>query len=137
MARAFIGLRKMKRISLVLLALGTFAMPVSAATVEGIWLTPPDAKSTTGHVRIAPCGATLCGTVISAFDKAGKPIKTVAVGKRVLRDVNPTNLSGGKVYVPAMRSEFPVQMNVNGNRLNLRACNSAGMCKKQVWTRLK
>ena len=135
--RASKGSKSMKRLPLVLLVLGFFAMPVSASNLEGVWLTPPDAKSTTGHVQIAPCGAALCGTVTKAFDKNGKPINTIAVGRRVLSGVNPADNSGGTVYVPIMKQEFPVKINVNGNKLELRACNAAKMCKNQVWTRVK
>jgi len=130
----------MKRL---LFALGAFILlsaPVAAATITGIWVTEPDAKAQTGHVQIMPCGAALCGTVVSAFDKAGKPITTASVGKRILRDLKPIGgnaFGDGKVYVPIMRSEFPVRMTVNGNRLSLRACNGLGICRSQTWTRVK
>ena len=127
----------MKRIPLVLLALGTFAMPISAANLEGVWLTPSDAKATTGHVQISPCGGSLSGTVTKAFDKSGKPINTIAVGRRVLSGVNLKDHSGGTVYIPLMKKEFPVKIDLNGNTLNLRACNAAKMCRNQVWTRVK
>ena len=114
------------------------ASPAGAAGLPGVWLTPPDQKAQTGHVEIIPCGGAMCGTVIGAFDRAGRPIRTVAVGRRVLWDV--TGAGGrhtGRVFVPTMNSAFPVTLVENGNRLNLRACNSVGICRSQTWQRVR
>lgn len=121
----------------VVVALGLLAMPVHASGLVGTWSTEPDAKAQTGYVVITPCGAALCGTVTQAFDKAGKPITTPSVGKRVLWDVKAQGEAGeGKVYVPLMRNVYPVRLMARGNTLNLKACNSIGVCRTQVWKRV-
>jgi len=128
----------MKRFLIVLAVLGSMAGPGFASSFLGTWQTPLDAKQTTGYVQIVPCGASLCGTVISAFDKAGKPIVTPSVGKRVLWDVMDDGTSGnGRVYVPTLRAEFPVVLTAHGNTLILKACSGLGVCKTQVWNRVR
>ena len=44
----------------------------AADPVEGVWKTKPDDNGNFGHVQIKPCGAAFCGTLIQAFDGAGK-----------------------------------------------------------------
>jgi len=129
----------MKRVAACAALLGCLlAVPAHSAGLSGIWLTPPDQKAQTGHVQITPCGGAMCGTVISAFDKTGRPIRTAAVGKRVLWDVTGSGgRHSGKVYVPLMNSAFPVTLTENGNRLDLRACNAVGICRNQTWQRVK
>ncbi len=127
----------MKGLLAFVAALGLLSSPVFAASLVGTWHTQPDAKETTGHVVIERCGAALCGTVVRAFDKAGNPIVTPSVGKRILWDVKEAGNAGeGRVYVPVMRAEFPVRLVASGNRLNLRACNKLGICRTQVWQRV-
>lgn len=117
--------------------LGLLAEPVHAADLTGTWQTAPDAKAQTGHVQITPCGATLCGTVVRAFDHTGRPIVTANVGKRILWDVKASGATGtGRVYVPVMSRDFPVRLVARGNRLDLKACNALGICKSQVWNRV-
>ncbi len=130
----------MERLLCVFVVLAVLAGPVSAAGLIGIWQTESDGKEQTGHVQITPCGLALCGTVISAYDRAGKQITTASVGRQIIRDVQPrgaNNYGGGTVYVPLMKAEFPVEMTVNGNTLDLRACNRIGVCRRQTWTRVK
>lgn len=127
----------MKRLAFVVAALLLVSGPVFAGGLVGTWLTEPDAKSATGHVVIQPCGGALCGTIVRAFDKAGNPIITPNVGKRILWDVRAQGNAGeGQVYVPGMRLVFPVSLTANGDRLNLRACNALGLCRTQVWKRV-
>lgn len=86
------------------------------------------------------CGAGVCGTIISAYDKAGKQITTPNVGRRIIRDLKPISANsygGGKIYVPLMGAEYPVEITVSGNNLKLRACNSLGICRNQSWDRVK
>lgn len=117
------------------LALGLSTLPAAAGSIVGVWQTAPDAKAQTGHVQITQCGAKLCGTVISAFDQQGRPITTPSVGRRILWDVG--SHGQGRVYVPIMSNDFPVQLASTGNSLHLKACNAIGICKTQVWTRVK
>ncbi len=130
----------MKRVFATVLSVVFLAAPAGAATLEGIWATEPDGKAQIGHVEIKPCGAALCGTIVRAYDKAGNQVTTPNIGRRILRDVKSTGgneYGGGKVFVPLMRAEFPVNMTVQGNKLRLRACNGIGVCRSQDWTRVR
>ena len=130
----------MKRLILTLAALGLLAGPAAASALVGTWKTEPDAKRQTGWVQIVPCGTALCGTLVSAWNQAGQQITTVNVGRRILWDVIPASAgsqAGGRIYVPIMRTDFPVKLKLNGDNLNLRACNSVGVCRSQTWTRVK
>ncbi|MCG6901715.1 MAG: DUF2147 domain-containing protein [Rhodobacter sp.] len=130
----------MKRFLIVCAAIGVMADAAQAAPLLGVWQTEPDGKNQTGHVQITPCGAALCGTVVSAYDASGKQITTASVGKRVIRDIRQTGentFGGGQIYVPLMRAEFPLEIRVSGNHMNLKACNSAGLCRTQKWARVK
>ena len=127
----------MKQVFLVAAVLFLGPVQAFAGGLIGTWITEPDAKAATGHVVIAPCGAALCGTIVRAFDKSGSAIVTPNVGKRILWDVKAQGNAGtGRVFVPVMRSEFPVRLVANGNRLNLMACNALGICRTQVWLRV-
>jgi uncharacterized protein (DUF2147 family) len=130
----------MNRVFFAFFAFALLAAPVTAATITGVWATEPDAKAQIGHVQITPCGASLCGTIISAYDKAGKQITTPNVGRQIIKDARAqgaNTFGGGTVYVPVMKAEFPVEITVAGNKLTLRACNKLGVCRRQIWTRVK
>ncbi|WP_378213282.1 DUF2147 domain-containing protein [Aquicoccus sp. G2-2] len=109
-----------------------------ADDAAGLWLTGPDAKGQVGHVRMAPCGAALCGTVVEAFDKAGKPVVTRNVGKQVIWGM--TRVAAGE-YTGRMRisqlgKDVDGHMSVKGEVLTVRGC-LAKLCKSQKWKRLK
>ncbi|WP_172293130.1 DUF2147 domain-containing protein [Pseudoruegeria sp. HB172150] len=127
-----------KTVALAATLIGFAVAPAQAGSLTGIWQTEPDRKDQVGHVQITPCGQTLCGTVISAYDSSGNPVTTPNVGRRILWDVAAQGATGnGTVYVPIIGSSFPVTLQATGSRLNLRACNSIGLCKTQAWTRVE
>ena len=58
-----------------------------ADPVEGMWQTKPDDNGNFGFVEIKPCGAALCGTLVKAFDGAGKEIASPNIGKKIVWDM--------------------------------------------------
>lgn len=126
----------MKQITLsVLFAL--FAVSAEAEVALGTWLTQPDKKAQVAHVAVAKCGAALCGTIVRAYDKAGKQITTPNVGKRIFWDVKPTGKGdyAGRAWVPAFNREYPASMSVSGNRMVVKGCFGPA-CMSQKWTRV-
>ncbi len=108
-----------------------------AGDAKGMWLTGPDAKGQVGHVRMAPCGAALCGTVVRAFDKAGREVRTPNVGKRVIWDVKPTSGSAyeGRMHVSQLRADVNGKFEVSDRAMLVKGCLGK-LCQAQKWTRL-
>ena len=132
----------MKQLTLALAAaatsLGAAAPAAASAPIEGRW-----ARGNM-QIRIAPCGQTLCGTVLRASDKqkarAEAGSGTDLVGATLIhhiRAVGPGRYTA-KVFVADKN------MNANGtivqvspDELNVKGCVALGLfCKSQQWTRI-
>lgn len=132
----------MKQLTLALAAaatsLGVAAPAAAPVPIEGRW-----ARGNM-QIRIAPCGQTLCGTVLRASDKqkaraeAGSGIDLVgATLIHHIRAVGPGRYTA-KVFVADKN------MNANGtivqvspDQLNVKGCVVLGLfCKSQQWTRI-
>lgn len=118
-----------------------FLIPVTALAdpAEGLWRTEADRKGQVGLVRISQCGATLCGKLITALDRDGKPVVTPAVGKRLFWDMSPKgggSYEGGRVFVPLLKNNFEARMKLSGSaKIVLTGCNAV-TCRNQTWVRV-
>ncbi len=112
----------------------------AADPVEGVWKTKPDDNGNFGHVQIKPCGAAFCGTLIKAFDGAGKEIESPNVGKKIVWDMvaYPDGLyDDGKIWSPDRDKTYSSDMTLSGNSLAVRGC-VLGICRDGgTWTRVK
>ena len=112
----------------------------AADPVEGVWKTKPDDNGNFGYVQIKPCGAAFCGTLIKAFDGAGKEIDSPNVGKKIVWDMvaYPDGLyDDGKVWSPDRDKTYSSDMQLSGNKLAVRGC-VLGICRDGgTWTRVK
>jgi len=132
----------MKQLTLALAAaatsLGVAAPAAAPVPIEGRW-----ARGNM-QIRIAPCGQTLCGTVLRASDKqkarAEAGSGTDLVGATLIhhiRAVGPGRYTA-KVFVADKN------MNANGtivqvspDEINVKGCVAFGLfCKSQQWTRI-
>ena len=132
----------MKQLTLALAAaatsLGVAAPAAAPVPLEGRW-----ARGNM-QIRIAPCGQTLCGTVLRASDKqkarAEAGSDTDLIGATLIhhiRAVGPGRYTA-KVFVADKN------MNANGtivqvspDELNVKGCVALGLfCKSQQWTRI-
>jgi uncharacterized protein (DUF2147 family) len=120
------------------------AMVVMAGTafadpVHGTWKTKPDDNGNFGHVKIESCGATICGTLVKAFDGAGKEMDSPNVGKKIVWDMvaYPDGLyDDGKVWSPDRDKTYNSDMTLNGDTLAVRGC-VLGICRDGgTWTRV-
>jgi len=129
-------------ISLLFLAFTTAfgSTPGHAAEPVGTWLS----QSGETTVRIAPCGAALCGTVVwvkgGGTDKMNPdPAKTgrPLVGIQMIYDVAKSgsgykgslyNYKDGNTYTGKLQM-------LNDNRLKLSGCRLSVFCRSQTWTK--
>lgn len=118
---------------------GTYA---SAQDVSGTWRT----QSYGSQVRVAPCGAARCGTIVSApagARDANNPDARLRgrslVGVRIFSDARPTG-SGwtGQLYYPVDGRTYTGTMRLIGPAaLELSGCVLGGLiCRSQVWSRV-
>lgn len=129
----------MKKFALAAILAG-FATAAAADPVEGIWKTKPDDNGNYGHVKITPCGGAFCGTLIKAFDGAGKEIDSPNVGRQIVWDMvaYPDGLyDDGKIYAPDRDKTYNGEMQLNGNGLTVSGC-VLGICREGgTWKRVK
>ena len=129
----------MKRFFLALAGLCVALAPASAAAkgLEGRW------KNGAMEILIAPCGDSLCGRVVKASEKqrtrAQRGSGTRLLGSRVIDDIRATG--PGKwtadVYVASrdMNARGTIRQ-VGPNRLSVRGCVLAVICKTTHWDRI-
>ena len=108
---------------------------------ETLWRNPASSV----HVRVHPCGAAMCGTVVWANDKAkadsargGTPS---LVGTELFRDFRVTapNVWTGKVFVPDLGRVFTGTGTLTGpDTIVARGCLAKNFgCKSQTWSRIE
>lgn len=130
----------MKRFLLSLAALAVLAAPAAGnvkSNLEGRW------KNGRMEIVIRPCGGTLCGTVIKASEKqrarAERGSGTNLIGARVIDNIQPAGAGIYKadVYVADrdMNARGTIRQ-VGPNRLEVRGCVLAIICKTTHWDRI-
>ncbi|MBL8553738.1 MAG: DUF2147 domain-containing protein [Phenylobacterium sp.] len=121
------------------------APALAADPVEGEWLT----QSGSGKVRIAPCGARLCGAITwlknpadaKATDANNPDARLKArpiLGLPMLwgfRQAAQGKWNGGKIYDPASGKTYDSKMSINANgTLKVEGCILM-VCQAQTWKR--
>ena len=131
MTRFFISLTT----AIALLAAPSAATAKSA--LEGRW------KNGKMEIQIAPCGRTLCGTVVKASakqqDRAERGSGTDLLGARLITNIRPSGAQTyrANVYLPDrdMSASGTIRQ-VSQNRLNVRGCVWGFICKSTNWDRI-
>lgn len=98
----------------------------------------------TVHLRVAPCGQALCGTVTWAAEQqridAKKGSGKELVGSLLLRDLRRGDDGKwrGKVFVPDLNSNASATVKqVSGDLIEISGCTLFGFaCKSQHWHRI-
>jgi uncharacterized protein (DUF2147 family) len=115
------------------------AAPALADPLEGTWKTKPDDNGNYGHVQIAPCGPTFCGTLVKAFDTAGATVSSPNIGKRIVWDMQAQGdgaYGDGKIWSPDRDKTYSGKMKLSGNKVAVSGC-VLGMCRDGgTWTRV-
>src|SRR3954469_19507564 len=121
----------------LLVAIGAPATATAKSGLEGRW------KNGKMVIQIAPCGQTLCGTVVRASPaqqaRAQRGSGTRLLGSRVIDNIQPNGRGTyrANVYVADrdMNAKGTIRQ-VNPNRLNVRGCVFGFICKTTNWDRL-
>ena len=126
------------------LILATAIVPAAASAepqIEGHWKNPKGSVV----VRVGPCGASICGTVVNASehakDTARKGGTDNLIGTRILSGLKPVGdgVFRGQVFDPKRNIRAPATVRLLGpDALEVKGCALAGMflCKEQRWTRV-
>lgn len=122
----------------------------AAADATGLWATEAE-KS---HVRIAPCGGDLCGTIVwlkEPNDDQGRPKRDIfnedesqrdraIVGLRLLSGFTAADgarWSGGRIYNPEDGKTYTSKLRLKDDgTLKVEGCVLI-FCKSQIWTRVE
>ena len=138
MAKALI----MKTIFLPLLAVALAASPAAAsakAPIEGRWVNPKGNVT----VRVAPCGAGYCGTVIDASAKAKATARKGGtpslIGTQVMSDFKPRGdgTYKGRAFDPKRNIRAAATIRMIGDKtLVVKGCLAGVICKEQRWSRV-
>jgi uncharacterized protein (DUF2147 family) len=125
---------------LITASLVLFGSAALADQVEGIWQTKKDDNGNFGHVEIKPCGPAFCGTLIQAFDSAGKVRESDNVGRQIVWDMVPYGdglYDDGQIYSPDRDKTYNCDMTLAGDSLKVRGC-VMGICRDGgTWSRVK
>jgi uncharacterized protein (DUF2147 family) len=129
----------MKRFFIALAALSVTAPAAATAksAIEGHW------KNGHMEIVIAPCGRALCGTVVKASAKqqakAQRGTGTELIGARLITNIRP---AGPQTYRASVYLADR-DMNASGtirqvapDRLNVKGCVLAVICKSTNWDRI-
>jgi uncharacterized protein (DUF2147 family) len=129
----------MKRFFLAVVGLAVALAPAGAAakSLEGRW------KNGAMEIVIAPCGSTLCGRVVKASEqqraKAQRGSGTHLLGARVIDNIKPAGPRTWRadVFLASrnMNAQGTIEQ-VNPDRLAVRGCVLALICKTTHWDRI-
>jgi uncharacterized protein (DUF2147 family) len=123
---------------LALAASGPTHASGAAGSLEGLWSNP----SNSVVIRIAPCGAQLCGQVVrasaSARQKAAQGGTKELVGTTLINNVRPSGADRwrGQVFLPKQNMYASGTLRLSGKVLKVQGCKMGVVCKEQTWSRL-
>ena len=129
----------MKKLILAAIAgLGLAGAAFAADPAVGTWQTQVD-DGKYAHIKMAPCGAAVCGVIARSFDSSGE-IQSKNIGKKLVIDMKPAGDGSyaGKVWRPSNGKIYIGKMSVSGKKLKLSGCVAGGLiCSKQTWSKVK
>ena len=105
-----------------------------ADPVTGTWKTETGETGGYLHVKIAPCGSNICGTIDKVVNNDNQSI----VGRQMIWDMQAKgggSYSGGKIWAPDADKTYRSKMSLNGNSLKVSGCVGP-ICRGQTWTRV-
>ncbi|WP_370287232.1 DUF2147 domain-containing protein [Pseudooceanicola nanhaiensis] len=118
-------------------ALALTAGAASADPVEGMWKTEVD-DGAYAIVRMAPCGAKICGTIARTFNSGGE-YRSPSIGKALVWDMEPQGggaYANGKIWRPSNDKVYKSKMQMSGDDLKVSGCIGP-ICLGQNWTRAR
>ena len=124
----------MHHLAAMVLASGFLAAGAAPALADpsGTWLR----ENGESRIRVAKCGAALCGTVSWLKDPANSKSK---VGQRVIFDMVPNgeNTWQGQAFNPEDGKNYTGKMTLSGATLTTAGCVAGGwICRSVSWSRV-
>jgi len=123
-------------ISAVLLAFVAQAAP--PASIEGQWRSPGG----NSIIGVAPCGSSLCGTVLWASARAKQDARKATdqlIGTQILTGLQQKEDSWqGRLFIPDKNMRVTAKIRLIGEKqLKVAGCAlGKSLCKSSLWTRL-
>lgn len=111
-----------------------------AQDISGIYQTERTDEGTFAHVRIAPCGAQVCGVISATFDASNERVESDTVGKQIIWDMagdGAGKWSGGKIWAPDTDKTYSSKMSLQGSDLKVSGCVAGILCRSQVWRKVQ
>ncbi|MEM7731392.1 MAG: DUF2147 domain-containing protein [Pseudomonadota bacterium] len=113
-----------------------------ADPAAGLWQSERSAE--TGrfmHVRLAPCGSEVCGTIQTVFDPDNKPIANHEFqGKRMIWAMKPQGngaYADGQIWAPDDEKTYESKMQLkSASQLEVEGC-VLFICRGQTWRRVQ
>jgi len=108
-----------------------------AQDATGLWRTEATNEGYL-EIRIAPCGANLCGTIERARDSSGVEGPYPHIGRQMVWNMEPNGPGAwrrGKIWDPRNDRTFNSKMVLSGNTLTVSGC-ILGLCDGQDWQRV-
>ena len=135
----------MKKVASMVVAAAAIACAGAGAEAavgqpSGVWRNPKNSV----HVKVQPCGANVCGTVVwanaRAREKARKAGTPDLVGRQLFQELRPAGSGSwnGRVFVPDVGRSFSGSLKAAGpNAIIAQGCLLGRfVCKSQTWTRV-
>lgn len=124
----------------IALLLGPAAAAEKEMTPRGIWESPGGNT----RLRIAPCGANICGRVHWASERAKADAARAGhdqlIGMQLFEDFRRTgpNSFEGRVFVPDLNRSFNGRLTMTSpRRIDVRGCLAGRLgCRTQTWTKV-
>ena len=119
---------------------GLIAMPAAASgkgALEGQWRSPGG----NSIIGVAPCGSSLCGTVIWASAKAKQDVRKTTpqlIGTQILSDLKQQGDGWqGRLFIPDRNMRVTAKIRLMGEgQLRVAGCAlGKSLCKAAVWTK--
>jgi uncharacterized protein (DUF2147 family) len=117
----------------------------SPTDVFGVWLT----RDGTGHVEIAPCGESACGTIIWGKEGSGSPTDVKnpnpalrnrqVIGLRILENFTRRDNGwfNGRIYDPKSGNTYRSELAARADgTLGVKGCVGP-ICRTEVWRRVR
>lgn len=120
----------------ILLALAAQAAP--PASIEGRWRSPGG----NSIIGVAPCGSSLCGTVIWASARAKQDARKATdqlIGTQILTGLEPKGDGWqGRLFIPDKNMRVTAKIRLTGEaQLSVAGCAlGKSLCKSAIWTRV-
>ena len=127
----------------LLVALALVAAPALALAdpAEGLWRTQANDEGSFADVRIAPCGAALCGQMVTSYDGSGTPIDSPNANATIVQGMQPAgdgSYGGGTITDPQAGRTYRAKMALSGDSLRVSGCVAGGLiCRSQTWRRVR